>query len=297
MVILVRDDHPKGGLPHVAEAHSRLRGVVLGDLTNYELVARILNEYEIDTCFHLAAQAIVGVANRSPLSTFESNIKGTWNLLEAARQSPLLKRLVVASSDKAYGGHERLPYSEEDPLTPTHPYDTSKACADMLARAYYHTYQMPVVVTRCANIYGGGDLNFSRIVPDTARSVLQGTNPVIRSDGTPVRDFLYVKDAVDAYLTVAEQIDNGQVKGEAFNFGTASPISVLDLVNSIIEISGKTDLRPIIVGEGKTKGEIDRQYLSSEKARGILGWKPEYSLEAGLRETMKWYERFLPQLQ
>ena len=297
VVILVRDEHPKEKLPYLEESYSRLSGIVWGDITNYGVIERIFNEYEIDTCFHLAAQAIVGVANRAPLSTYESNIKGTWNILEAARNSQALKRLVIASSDKAYGEHERLPYTEEYPLNAVHPYDTSKACADMLAHTYFHTYTLPVVVTRCANIYGGGDLNFSRIIPDTIRSVLQGKNPVIRSDGTPVRDYLYVLDAINAYLTLAENMDKEEVRGQAFNFGTENPVAVLDLVNTIIRISGRTSLKAIIAGKGKTRGEIQEQYLSIEKARRILRWKPEYSLEKGLAETIRWYEDFLAELK
>ena len=293
VVILVRDEHPKDKLPHLEESYSGLSGIVWGDITNYGVIERIFNEYEIDTCFHLAAQAIVSVANRAPLSTFESNIKGVWNILEAARNAPTLKRLIMASSDKAYGDHERLPYTEEYPLNAVHPYDTSKACADMLAHTYFHTYALPVVVTRCANIYGGGDLNFSRIIPDTIRSVLQGKNPVIRSDGTPVRDYLYVLDAVNAYLTLTEKMDSEEVRGQAFNFGTETPVTVLDLVNTIIRISGRTSLKAIIAGKGKTRGEIQKQYLSIEKAKRMLGWKPEYSLEKGLEETIKWYEDFL----
>ncbi len=292
VVVLVRDEHPKEKSAYLDEGYSKLTGIVWGDITNYGVIERIFNEYEIDTCFHLAAQAIVGAANRSPLSTFESNIKGTWNILEAARNSQKLERLIMASSDKAYGGHEKLPYLEEYALNGLHPYDASKACADILARTYFHTYDLPVTVTRCVNIYGGGDLNYSRIVPDTIRAVLAGKAPIIRSDGTPVRDYMYILDAVDAYLTLAQKAHGKQVKGQAFNFGTGSPITVLDLVNTIIRISGRTSLKPVIVGRGKTAGEIQKQYLSIEKARTILQWEPKYSLEKGLEETIKWYERF-----
>ena len=292
VVILIRDEHPRKKLSHLEESYSRLNGIVWGDITNYGFIERIFNEYEIDTCFHLAAQAIVGSANRSPLSTFESNIKGTWNILEAARNTATLKRLVVASSDKAYGEHEKLPYTEEHWLNALHPYDASKACGDILARTYFNTYNLPLVVARCANIYGGGDLNFSRIIPDTIRSVLQGKNPVIRSDGTPVRDYMYVLDAVNAYLSLAEEMDREGVKGEAFNFGSEKPVTVLELVNTIIRISGKTSLEPIIAGKGKARGEIQKQYLSIEKARRILGWKPEYHLEKGLEEAIKGYQNF-----
>ena len=292
VVALLRDDIP-GSPFEYSKVRGRLRGIVNGDLTNYQVVQRAFNEYEIEACFHLAAQAIVGVANRSPLSTFESNIKGTWNVLEAARNSEVLGKLVIASSDKAYGEHEKLPYNEDYCLNALHPYDASKACADILARTYYNTYNLPVCIARCANIYGGGDLNFSRLVPDTIRSILQGGNPIIRSDGTPVRDYLYIKDAVSAYLTLGEKL--GKVKGEALNFGSDQPISVLELVTKILEISG-SDLRPIIKGTGKIKGEIDRQYLSSEKAGKLLEWVPRYELEDGLKETFEWYKSYFTSL-
>jgi len=292
VVALLRDDIP--GAPfEYSKVRERLRGIVNGDLTNYQVVQRAFNEYEIEACFHLAAQAIVGVANRSPLSTFESNIRGTWNVLEAARNSEVLGKLVIASSDKAYGEHEKLPYNEDYCLNALHPYDASKACADILARTYYNTYNLPVCVARCANIYGGGDLNFSRLVPDTIRSILQGGNPIIRSDGTPVRDYLYIKDAVSAYLTLGKK--SGKVKGEAVNFGSDAPISVLELVTKILEISS-SDLRPIIKGTGKIKGEIDRQYLSSEKAGKLLRWAPRYELEDGLKETFEWYKSYFASL-
>ena len=292
VVALLRDDIPGSPLEY-SKVRDRLKGIVNGDLTNYQVVQRAFNEYEIEACFHLAAQAIVGVANRSPLSTFESNIKGTWNVLEAARNSEVLGKLVIASSDKAYGEHEKLPYNEDYCLNALHPYDASKACADILARTYYNTYNLPVCVARCANIYGGGDLNFSRLVPDTIRSILQGGNPIIRSDGTPVRDYLYIKDAVSAYLTLGKK--SGKVKGEAVNFGSDAPISVLELVTKILEISG-SDLRPIIKGTGKIKGEIDRQYLSSEKAGKLLRWAPRYELEDGLKETFEWYKSYFASL-
>jgi CDP-glucose 4,6-dehydratase len=293
VVVLLRDEVPNSPLEYFG-VRARLKGIVKGDLVDYHVVERAFNEYEIEACYHLAAQTIVGVANRAPLSTFESNIKGTWNVLEAARNSKVLKKLVVASSDKAYGEHERLPYKEDYPLNALHPYDASKACADILARTYYNTYGLPVCVARCANIYGGGDLNFSRLVPDTIRAVLHGRNPVIRSDGTPVRDYLYIKDAVSAYLTLGEKLE--RVKGEAFNFGSDVPVSVLELVQKILEISGSKDLKPVIKGKGKPKGEIERQYLSSEKALKLLGWRAKYGLEEGLRETLEWYKAYFASL-
>ncbi|MBU2560310.1 GDP-mannose 4,6-dehydratase, partial [archaeon] len=279
---------PGSPLGCMKDVCGKLGGIVSGDITDLATVERIFNEYEVNTCFHLAAQALVGVANRSPLSTFESNIKGTWNVLEAARNSKTFEGMVVASSDKAYGEHENLPYTEEFCLNALHPYDASKACADILARTYFNTYGLSVAVTRCANIYGGGDLNFSRIIPDTIQSILSDKPPIIRSDGTPVRDYMYIADAVGAYLTLAEKL--GKVKGEAFNFGTNSPIGVSELVDKIIKISGKTHLRPIIKGEAK--GEINMQYLKSEKAANLLGWKPKYSLEEGLKETIAWYDKY-----
>ncbi len=292
VVALIRDDIPGSPLEY-SKIREKLKGIVTGDLNNYEILQRAFNEYEITICFHIAAQAIVGVANRSPLSTFESNIKGTWNILEASRNSKLMDKIVIASSDKAYGEHKQLPYTEDYCLNPLHTYDASKACADILARTYYNTYDMDISVARCANIYGGGDLNFSRIIPDTIQSVSEGKNPVIRSDGTPVRDYLYIKDAVGAYLKLGET--NKKVKGKAFNFGSNNPISVIELVNKILKISG-ADLKPIIKGKGKTKGEIDRQYLSSNYARELLGWAPRYNIDEGLKETFKWYKSYFASL-
>lgn len=289
-VVLIRDFIPRDSL--LNGIYDDLGAVVNGSITDYPLVERIFNEYEIDCCFHLAAQTIVGIANRSPLSTFESNIKGTWNVLEAARNSKLIKRLIVASSDKAYGEQRSLPYTEDMCLLASHPYDASKACTDILTRSYSNTYGLPAAVTRCANIYGGGDLNFSRIIPDTIRSILHDTAPVIRSDGSPVREYMYVKDAASAYLTLAENIDKKNVAGEAFNFGAENPITVIDLVNEILRVSGRTDLEPVITGQGKTKGEIEKQFLSIEKAKKVLKWHPQYELPAGLDETIRWYDSF-----
>ena len=291
VVVLIRDWIPGSVLTNMKNVYNSLEAVVKGDLIDYQLIARILNEHNIDSCFHIGAQTIVGIANRSPISTFESNIRGTWNILEAARNIGL-QRIVVASSDKAYGEQQDLPYKESYSLNALHPYDASKACTDILARTYACTYDMPIVVTRCANIYGGGDLNFSRIIPDTIRSILQNKNPIIRSDGTPLRDYIYIDDAVNAYLIAAEKADKKGTKGEAFNFGSNSPVKVLDLVKKIIAVSGSKSLKPVIEGKGggRGKGEINKQYLSSTKAERLLGWKPVYSLEKGLRETIKWYK-------
>jgi CDP-glucose 4,6-dehydratase len=264
--------------------------IVQGNLTDYLVLERVLNEYSIDTCFHLAAQALVQIASKSPLSTFESNIRGTYNLLEACRNTTI-ERVVVASSDKAYGVQKKLPYTEDSPLLGFYPYDASKVCTDILARSYFISYGLPVAVTRCANVYGGGDLNFSRIVPDAIRCVLEGKTFLIRSDGTPERDYMYIKDAVSAYLTLAENLHTKKVEGHAFNFGSGKPISVLDLFRLIAKKCGKPDAKFKILGQARN--EIDRQWLVIDKAKKILGWEPKWSLEAGLTETIKWYKDYL----
>lgn len=288
VVCLIRDHVPKSNF-YLMDLDKKTI-IVHGALEDYFAVERAMNEYEIDTCFHLGAQAIVGTANRSPMSTFESNIKGSWIVLEAARNSRLLKRLVVASSDKAYGDQDKLPYTEEDPLQGSHPYDVSKSCVDLLARSYYITYGVPLAIARCGNFYGGGDLNFNRIVPGTIKAVIAGDNPVIRSDGKPLRDYFYVLDAVNAYLTLGENLDRGEIRGEAFNFGTGKPVTVLELVKKIITLSGRESLKPIILNEAKN--EIKAQYLSTEKARRMLKWAPKYTLEEGLKETIRWYTEY-----
>lgn len=286
---LVRDSVPQSQLI-LSGTHKRIR-IVRGDVTDYALLERTLAEYQIETVFHLAAQTIVTTANRNPLSTFETNIKGTWLLLEAARRVNTVKRLLVASSDKAYGTHERLPYTEEAPLLACHPYDVSKACAEMLAKTYAVTYGLPVGITRCANMYGGGDLNWDRLIPGTMRSLIYGERPIVRSDGTMLRDYLFVKDAVTGYLRLAEALANPALIGEAFNFGMDQPKSVLEVVQAIIDISDYPDIEPIILSEAPN--EIQAQYLSSEKAGRILGWEPAHTLSEALGETMAWYKRFL----
>jgi CDP-glucose 4,6-dehydratase len=267
--------------------------VVMGDLLDYESALRALNEHGVDTIFHLAAQTIVGTANRSPLSTFETNIRGTYTLLEAARAVGVIGgpqvRVVVASSDKAYGSHDELPYREDAPLLPRFPYDVSKAATDMIARSYAYTFDLPVAVTRFANVYGGGDFNFSRLVPDTARALVQDERPVVRSDGTPERDFLYVEDAVDAYLAIADSLDREELRGRAWNAGADEPHAVIDVVNRLVRISGK-ELEPDVQGQGTPHGEIDRQYLDSRAIREELGWAPSWELDRGLAETYRWYE-------
>ena len=288
ITILKRDHVPKSELE--LSGSIKKVNIVHGSLEDYWTVERALNEYEIDTCFHLAAQAIVQAANRSPLPTFEANIRGTWNLLEALQNNKLIKRIVVSSSDKAYGSQKNLPYKEDySPLTGLHPYDVSKSCCDLIAQAYAHTYKMPIGIARCGNIYGGGDLNFSRIVPGTIKSIIQNENPVIRSDGTYIRDYFYVEDIVDAFLTLAEALDRKEIQGNAFNFGPEKPMSVIELVNKMLKISG-SKLKPKILAEAKN--EIKEQYLDCGKARKMLGWKARTDLDDGLKKTISWYKEF-----
>lgn len=286
---VIRDHVPDSNL----YLSGRIRNIkaVRGDIIDFNFISRVLAEYEVDTVFHLAAQTIVTIANRSPLSTFEANIKGTWTLLEACRLCPTVARIVLASSDKAYGEHEKLPYREDYPLQGRHPYDVSKSCADLIAQSYFVTYGLPLAITRLANVYGGGDLNFNRIVPGTIKAVLRGQNPVIRSDGSPLREYIYVLDAVQAYITLAENLHRLEVKGKAFNFGPQAPVSVLEIVNTIINLSGAA-VTPVIQGRGRTAGEIDKQYLDSSQAEAVLKWQPGYSLAAGLHQTMNWYKSY-----
>lgn len=284
---LIRDLVPKSNL-NWSGFNNKIT-IVRGEIEDYFLLERTINEYEIDTVFHLAAQTIVIIANRNPISTFESNIKGTWNILEACRRSPLVKRIIVASTDKAYGDQEKLPYDENAPLEGRHPYDVSKSCADLLCRAYFETYKLSVCITRCGNFYGGGDLNFNRIVPGTIRSMLNKEAPIIRSDGTLIRDYFYIEDAVEAYLCLAEKMEELNIQGEAFNFSNEIQVTVLELVNKIIKLMG-SNLKPKILSEATN--EIKHQYLSAKKAREILNWKPKYTLKDGLRKTIKWYEEF-----
>jgi len=261
--------------------------VVHGDICADGLVERALAEYEVDTVFHLAAQTIVPTANRSPVSTFETNIRGTWTLLEACRRHGA-ERVVVAASDKAYGPHEELPYREEFALQPVYPYDVSKAATDMIARCYWHTWGLPVAVTRFANLYGGGDVNGSRLVPEAVTAALAGRAPVVRSDGSPERDFLYVEDAVAAYLAIADALGRGEGRGEAFNAGGGRPRRVLDVVRLICRLAG-TDVEPDVRGVGTPAGEIDRQWVDASKLHNLTGWEPLVELEDGLRRTIEWY--------
>lgn len=264
--------------------------VVSGQLEDYLNIKRALNEYEIDTVIHLGAQTIVETANRSPLGTFKSNVEGTWNVLEACRNSKLVKSIVVASSDKAYGSSDILPYKEDMPLAGEHPYDVSKSCSDLIAQSYAHTYGMPIAIARCGNVYGGNDLNFNRIVPGTIKSLLHNERPVIRSDGTFKRDYIYVKDVVDSYIVLAESLDKKRIIGQSFNFGNDKPVTVLEIVNVIKKLMKKEKLKIKILNTAK--GEIKDQYLDSSKAKRILNWKPEYTLEKGLKETIEWYRDF-----
>lgn len=288
VVVLVRDLKPELGFD--LQGLRNKVTVVKGDLADLGVLQRALNEYSIDSVFHIAAQAIVGTANKSPLSTFESNIKGTWNLMEACRLHEGVERIVVASSDKAYGIQKKLPYTEDSPLLGCYPYDASKACTDIIARSYHATYGLPVAVTRNANTYGGADLNFSRIVPDAIRCILGGKTFEIRSDGSPERDYMYVKDAADAYVLLAEKLGRNELKGQAFNFGSGKPVKVVELFGKIAVACGKPNTKPKVLGTATN--EIDRQYLSIEKARKVLGWKPEFSLEEGLQETVQWYREY-----
>lgn len=283
---LVRDWVPASKL--VRDGLLERTNVVRGELGDLPLLVRALNEYEIDTVFHLGAQTIVGAANRSPLSTFESNVAGTWNLLEACRLvAKQIQRVVVASSDKAYGSHPSLPYVEAFPLQGRYPYDASKACAELVAFSYFHTYGLPLAITRCGNLFGGGDLNFNRLVPGTIRSALRDEPPLIRSDGKFVRDYFYVRDAVGAYLLLAENLSRPELLGEAFNFGNERPLSVLEMVRLILDLCGKPGLTPKVLNEAVN--EIPEQSLDCSKARRLLGWQPRYTLEDGLRETIRWY--------
>lgn len=258
-----------------------------GDLIDAEHLTRLIAEHEIDAIFHLAAETIVGTVQADPVSAFETNVRGTWTVLEAARQSEV-ERVVVASSDKAYGGHEELPYREDFALQPTAPYEASKAAADLITRCYWPSYGLPVAITRFANIYGGGDLNFSRLVPEAVCAAVDGRAPVLRSDGSPVRDLLYVEDAADAYLAIAAGLDRDEVRGEVFNAGGERPYSVLEIVETIAQVSG-TGVEPIVEGSGNPEGEIDKQYVDATKIRELCGWSPRVSLEEGMRRTLEWY--------
>lgn len=287
-MVLVRDHAPQSMFTR--ENLARHCEVVYGPLQDLRLLQRALSEYSVKTVFHLAAQAIVSTAKIDPVGTLEANVQGTWNLLEACRQTRV-SQILIASSDKAYGSHESLPYVETQALQGKFPYEVSKSCADLIAGMYATTYRLPVAIARCANLFGGGDLNFSRLIPDLIRQTLEGKRFVIRSDGKFVRDFLYVEDAASAYLCLAQRLaQNSDLSGEAFNFSMEARLTVLELVQKTLRMMGRTELEPIV--ENSTTNEIREQYLSIEKARRLLGWSAECSLEQGLRRTVDWYRDF-----
>lgn len=289
VVAFVLDANPQSEL--YRNGSIRCVHLVNGKLEDFSALERAIVGHEIDTVFHLGAQAIVSVAHRAPLPTFETNIRGTWNVLEACRLHPdLVKRVVVASSDKAYGEHEHLPYTEDMPLQGRFPYEASKSCADMISQTYHHAYRVPVAVARCGNIYGGGDLNWTRIVPGTIRSLHRRESPVLRSDGKSIRDYIYVKDATQGYLRLAERANEPGVCGESFNFSPESRITVLEIVEKICQLMHCEDIHPSILDQAE--GEIRSQYLSAAKAARLLDWKPLYRLEEGLGETIRWYHNF-----
>jgi CDP-glucose 4,6-dehydratase len=286
---LVRDWVPQSEL--VRSRRIEQVNTVRGDINDRELIERTLGEYEVEIVFHLAAQTIVGIANRNPVSTFSTNIAGTWNLLEACRRSPKVSSIVVASSDKAYGDQEHLPYNESMPLQGRHPYDVSKSCADLISQTYSVSYNLPVAITRCGNFYGGGDLNWNRVVPGTIRSISRGQNPIVRSDGKFIRDYFYIEDGAAAYMLLAERLaSDPALRGQAFNFSNESQISVLEMVDLILRRM-KSPLHPEVLNQASN--EIRHQFLSAERARTILKWSPQFTLESGLDRTLSWYRDYL----
>jgi CDP-glucose 4,6-dehydratase len=289
VVCLVRDWVPQSEL--VRSRRIEQVNTVRGDIIDRDVIERTLGEYEVEVVFHLAAQTIVGIANRNPVSTFSTNVEGTWNLLEACRRSPKVASIVVASSDKAYGDQEHLPYTEAMPLQGRHPYDVSKSCADLIAQTYAVSYNLPVAITRCGNFYGGGDLNWNRVVPGTIRSIIRGERPVVRSDGNFVRDYFYIEDGAAAYMLLAERLASyAGLRGQAFNFSNESQISVLDMVELILR-KMKSSLRPEVLNQASN--EIRHQFLSAERARTMLNWQAQFTLETGLDRTLAWYREFL----
>jgi CDP-glucose 4,6-dehydratase len=291
IVMMVRDRVPDA-LVYTSGAADRCVEV-RGDVADGETIERALAEYEIDAVFHLAARTIVGHAYVDPRGTFRSNIQGTWELLDACRRNGGVGRIVVASSDKAYGSQAQLPYQEDQPLIGRHPYDVSKSCTDLIAQSYGLTYDLPVTVTRCGNLFGGGDLNFNRLIPGTIRWALAGERPILRSDGTPLRDWLYVEDAVDAYLTTAERGHEPALHGEAFNFSTESPMNALEVTHKVLEACGRPDIEPDI--QATAQHEIQDQFLASTKAREVLDWQPRYGFDEGIGRTISWYRQYLEQ--
>jgi len=292
VVALVHDWDPQTEL--IRSGDIAKVNVVNGALEDYSTLERAINEHEVDTVFHLAAQPIVSTALRNPLPTFETNIRGSYNLLEACRiHRGLVKQVVVASSDKAYGDAETLPYTEDMPLHGRHPYDVSKSCTDLIALSYAHTYKLPIAVARCGNIYGGGDLNWSRIVPGTIRSILQGERPILRSNGLYTRDYIFVDDVVDAYMATADGLAREEIFGQAFNFSPESRVTVIEITRMMLKLMERPDLEPVILDQ--VTAEIKDQYLDASKARRMLTWTPRFTLEQGLAETIRWYRAFLGQ--
>jgi len=290
IVLLVKDTNPLSEISRSGDIHKV--AITYGNLEDFETLEYVINLYSVDTVFHLGAQTQVGVAHRYPLKTFEANVRGTYNLLEACRiHSGLVKRVVVASTDKAYGTQATLPYTETTPLDGRHSYDVSKSCADLLTQAYAHTYQLPVGITRFGNVYGGGDWNVNRIVPGTIISLAENKPPLIRSDGTPLRDYIYVEDVAEGYLRLAEKLDDPAVSGQAFNFSNEKPMSVVEIVAAIRRLMGREDLEPVI--QNVATAEIAEQSLDATKAKKLLGWRPRFSLEEGLKKTRDWYLAFL----
>jgi CDP-glucose 4,6-dehydratase len=290
-VMLVRDRVPDA---HVYTSRAADRCIeVRGDVADGDTIERTLAEYEIEAVFHLAARTIVGQAFVDPRGTFRSNIEGTWEVLDACRRNGAVERIVVASSDKAYGTQPQLPYHEDQPLIGRHPYDVSKSCTDLIAQSYGLTYGLPVAVTRCGNLFGGGDLNFNRLIPGTIRWSLNGERPILRSDGTPLRDWLYVEDAVDAYLTTAERLHEPALRGEAFNFSTESPMNALEVTRKVLEACGRPDIEPDI--QATAQHEIQDQFLASTKAREVLDWEPRFGFDEGIERTISWYRQYLEQ--
>lgn len=289
VVLLVRDWVPGSRLVELG-LESQVN-VVRGDVCDQSTLERVMAEYEVDTVLHLAAQTIVGIANRNPVSTFETNIAGTWALLEAVRRNPTVKAVVIASSDKAYGSARTLPYIETTPLMGEHPYDVSKSCADLVAQCYARTWNTPVAITRCGNFFGGGDLNWNRVIPGTIRSILRGERPIVRSDGKFIRDYIYVEDAVDSYLHLAEALRRDpKFAGEAFNFSAGKPLSVIQVIDAI-RARMDSRLEPIILNEASS--EIRAQHLDSSKAQTKLNWRARFGFEEGLPRTIEWYRNYL----
>lgn len=289
VTIMVHDLHPSMSSMEIPGAGEKVQNIIVSDIRNQSDIKHAIRHYEVDTCFHLAAQAIVSRAMQSPDITYDVNVRGTVNVLEACRSCETVDQIVVASSDKAYGEPLFVPITELHPLLGSFTYDASKACADMISRAYHNSYSLPVAVARCSNIYGGGDTNFSRIVPGTIMSVLLGKRPMVRSDGRAVRDYMYISDAVSAYLLLCKNVQRAEVKGEAFNFGTSRPVTVLEIVTLIAKLTGGKGIQPIV--SNSDEWYIKSQYLSTNKAAKVLGWTPQIVLEKGLLKTISWYRR------